>query len=332
MVNSSLNRGLVINEPGPSAEETVIKPPVNFLFFGDTMIDRSAGIQIKKNGFDYLLAKLAGEGKWFFQGWDFVGSNLEGAVTDNGAHYPPNMGYDFAFDPALVGKFKDYNFNFFALANNHLTDQGIKGVEETRKNLDLLGISYAGCPDAMVDSCSSLIKEVGDLKVGLAAFSMVYHNFDLAKAEAVIQDLKQKSDLVIVNIHWGNEYQHQFNKYQEAIGHALIDAGADVIIGHHPHVVQGLEIYQGKPIFYSLGNFVFDQYFSPDTQESLAVGLNVTPDKFIFSLFPLQAQKSQVELKSEESQIKFFERFIGWSSVDQEIFEDLRGGIFELER
>ncbi|MFA6534448.1 MAG: CapA family protein, partial [Patescibacteria group bacterium] len=250
-----------------------VRPPQGvFLFFGDVMIDRNVGKKIKENGFDYLLTKLAGEDKQFFQGADLVGANLEGAVTDGGAHYSPAVPYDFAFAPALVVRFQDYGFNFFSIANNHLTDQGSAGVEETEKNLADLGFNFVGCPDAVAGGpCSSRIISVGDLTVGAVGLSMVYHNFDLPAAEALVKDLKSQTDLVIVNLHWGNEYEHQFNRYQQAVGRALIDAGADIIIGHHPHVVQGVEVYRGRPIFYSLGNFIFDQYFSPDTQTGLAV-------------------------------------------------------------
>ncbi len=304
---------------------------LNFLFFGDLMLDRHVGEQISKNGLDYIFAELTGEENRFFKGIDLVSANLEGAVTDNGAHYAPNMAYDFAFSPELINQLKQYNFNFFNLANNHFTDQGSRGVDETSQNLDQLGFNYSGCPDGEIGECSSTIVEIGSQKIGMAGFSIVYSRFDLISAQKIISQLTSQTDLIIVNIHWGAEYEHQFNSTQQSIAHSLIDAGVDIIIGHHPHVAQGVEIYQNKPIFYSLGNFVFDQYFSSDTQEGLAVGVNLTDDKRHFFLFPMQSHLSQVELMTGKTKQDFLRRFIEWSMLDQKYKEQIRAGRLALD-
>lgn len=267
------------------ASQDIENEKFKMLFFGDLMLDRHVGEKIKAaaspaEGLDKLLGKLASSSpSGFFSGYDLVACNLEGAVTDKGAHYAPNNAYDFAFAPELINGLKKYNFNFFNMANNHFSDQGESGIMETRKNLDKLEFDYAGCQDGKNGACISRIIEIGGQKIGLAGFSMVYSKFNQKEAENIVSDLASSTDLVVVNIHWGVEYQHQFNKTQQEIAHKLVDAGADMIIGHHPHVVQGMEIYQGKPIFYSLGNFVFDQYFSPDTQEGLAIGINIASRK-----------------------------------------------------
>lgn len=297
---------------------------MRMLFFGDLMLDRNVGAQIKKNSLDFLFEKLAESN--LFDDFDLIAANLEGAVTDNGAHYAPVNAYDFAFHPDLIAGLKKYNFTFFTLANNHFTDQGQKGVEETRKNLENLGLDFTGCPDRQVGDCSIKIIDVKGKKIGMAGFSQVYGLIDNQKAKEVITKLKADSDLVIANVHWGEEYAHNFNKYQEKLGHDLIDAGADIIIGHHPHVAQGMEIYQGKPIFYSLGNFVFDQYFSADTQEELAVEINFLGDKKEFVLHPMQSVKSQPRLMEGEQKNKFLEKFLGWSEVSKGIGEGIKEG------
>ena len=140
--------------------------------------------------------------------------------------------------------------------------------------------------------------------------------------------MAETTDLVIVNVHWGTEYEHQFNKIQQETAHNLIDAGADIIIGHHPHVVQGIEIYQGKPIFYSLGNFIFDQYFSSDTRAGLAVGINITDGKSEFYLFPLKSKLSQVELTEGAEKEKFFSDLINWSNLEENYKEQIKQGKF----
>ncbi len=218
------------------------------------------------------------------------------------------------------------------IANNHNFDQGRNGFEETKKQLQSMDFIFSGCPDGEVGECSDTIIKVGDIKIGMMGFSMVYQTFDLIKVEDRVKNLKAATDVVIVNIHWGREYEHDYTKTQKNIAHALVDAGADAIIGHHPHVVQGMETYHGKPIFYSLGNFIFDQYFSEDTQEGLAVGINffvplnhggtesTKKDKknidYQISLFPFISQKSQVELMRDERKKLFFDKFFQWSSPE----------------
>ncbi len=283
------------------------------LFLGDLMLDRHVGEKIKKYGSDYSFKKLDIN---FLKNFELVSSNLEGAVTDDGAHYSPVYTYDFAFSPEKMDNLKKYGFSFFNLANNHISDQGERGVEETRKNLDHLDFSFSGCPDGQVGGCSGTVVRAGDYKVGMIGLSMVYKDFSLKKAIKEIKKFKDSTDLVIVNIHWGTEYRHQFSKHQQEVAHQLVEAGADAIIGHHPHVVEGMEIYQGKPIFYSLGNFIFDQYFSEDTQEGLAIGIVFQDKKPEIYFYPLKSKNSQPELMAGSNKINFLKKFLSWSEVD----------------
>ena len=294
-----------ISEPNQSGE-------IRALFFGDLMLDRHVGEKIEINGIDWIFEKLA-EAK-FFSNYDLVSANLEGAVTDGGDHYPPDNVYDFAFDPEKISALKKYNFTFFNLANNHFSDQGDRGIIETRANLERLGFDYSGCFDGKVSAdCSATIIELNGKKIGIAGFSSVYSLIDIEAAQKIISDLKKETDWVIVNLHSGVEYEHNTDSVQIKIAHSLIDAGADAIIGHHPHVVQGMEAYNGKPIFYSLGNFVFDQYFSPDTQEELAVSLILKDNGEIeYELFPLISSGSQVDLMSGEEKDAFLKKFKNW--------------------
>lgn len=302
---------------------------MRMLFFGDLMLDRNVGAQIKKDSLHYIFEELEKSG--LFNGFDLISANLEGAVTDNGEHYAPANAYDFAFNPSLISELKRYNFDFFTLANNHFMDQGERGVKETRENLESLEFDFTGCPDRQVGDCSTKIIEVNGKKIGMAGFSLVYGLLDNEKVKEKIAELKIGSDLVIVNAHWGEEYTHYSNKNQEKLGHDLIDAGADIVIGHHPHVVQEMEIYKDKPIFYSLGNFVFDQYFSADTQEELAIEINFLGDKKEFIFHPMQSVKSQPRLLEEEDKNKFLEKYVSWSMVSKEIGEEIRNGKIILE-
>jgi AmmeMemoRadiSam system protein B len=301
---------------------------LNFLFMGDMMLDRNVKKIIDEKGLDYIFEKLKGEENRFFRGIDMVSANLEGTVADGGKHYAPLMSYDFSFDPNLINELHQYNFNFFNLANNHLADQGEKGIQETRKNLDKLNFNYSGCMDRKVDECSSKVIELNGYQIGMAGFSMVYGKFNQIEANKIIQDLKNDTDLVIVNVHWGVEYTHYHNNLQQETAYSFIDNGADMIIGHHPHVVQGMEIYKGKPIFYSLGNFIFDQYFSDDTQEGLGVGISTiftVEDELEYEiyLYPLKSINGQNILMGQKNSNKFLQKFIQWSDVNESYQEQI---------
>jgi poly-gamma-glutamate synthesis protein (capsule biosynthesis protein) len=302
------------------------KKNISMMFFGDLMIDRHVKEKIDERGLDYLFEKLKGDEDRFFRGLDLVGANLEGAVTDEGEHYLPTMAYDFAFHPSRIKALQKYNFNFFNLANNHFSDQGEHGIIETRKHLDDLGFFYVGCQDKQVDDCSTKVIDLAGIKIGMVGFSIVYGLFDVDLATSSIAKLVSTSDLVIVNIHWGVEYEHQFNQTQENIAHALIDAGADIIIGHHPHVVQGIEVYKNRPIIYSLGNFIFDQYFSQDTQEELGVGINYNKQELNLYLFPMQSENIQTRLMLTKNKQRFLDDLIQWSDLDQEFEEQIKEG------
>ena len=302
---------------------------VNLLFFGDMMLDRSVGTKIAQNSLASLLDPLAGEEKRFFSGSDLIAVNLEGAVTNNGEHYSPVNSNDFAFSPKIVSELKNYNFNFFNIANNHNTDQGNKGLTETAKNLNELGIDFSGCADAEANAvCSNKIIELKGNKIAMVGLSMVYHDFNLSQAQKIIAEQKTQNDLVIVNVHWGSEYTHQHNLTQEKVAHALIDSGADLIIGHHPHVIQGLEVYKDKLIFYSLGNFIFDQYFSADTQQGLSLGVSIdakTKQANIY-LYPLQSQASTPNLLKSVAKQQVLDNLIKWSKLPQEVVNMVKEG------
>lgn len=290
---------------------------LNLLFFGDLMLDRHVGEKINIHGFDYLFEKL--ETEKFTEDYDFVMANLEGAITNNGLHYKPDNLYDFAFKPEIISTLKKYNFNIFTLSNNHLSDQGEKGITETYQNLSELGFNYFGCKDGNLSSlknittvykaeenekqkilnnedCSAIIIETKNKKIAFFAFSIVYQDIEEIKILNQIEALKKQSDFLIISPHWGVEYQEKANKKQENLARKMIDSGADLIIGHHPHVIQNYEIYKEKPIFYSLGNFIFDQYFSKETQEGLAVSIIINKNN--------QIQKTVYKIKTQGSKIE----------------------------
>lgn len=309
-------------EPARLPEAPIVSE-INLLFFGDLMLDRNVAARLENKHLDLLLKDLAASVD--FLKFDLVGANLEGAVTLGGEHYAPHNLYDFAFLPERVAELKDYNFSYFSLANNHFSDQGVAGVKATRDNLQAAGFYFSGDTDAQVSEHSWQLVTIKDQKFALVSLSMVYNNFDEVAVKELLAKIKPQVDYLIVNIHWGVEYEHNYRASQERLGKMLIDEGTDIVIGHHPHVVQGMEVYRGRPIFYSLGNFIFDQYFSSDTQEGLALSIKIKDAEIEIELLPLESVRSAARLMTEDKKRVFLENFASWSKVDPSLEEQIKG-------
>jgi poly-gamma-glutamate synthesis protein (capsule biosynthesis protein) len=172
--------------------------------------------------------------------------------------------------------------------------------------------------------------EKNNRKIGLLGASMVYGALDENRLLDEVKKLADSTDLVVAQMHWGIEYQHEPAKNQIALAHKLIEAGAGIVIGHHPHVVGGIEIYKNKPIFYSLGNFVFDQYFSLDTQEELGVKITAAGENFQIDLLPIKSEAGFLRLMNDQEKNKFLAKLAGWSSGDEEFKKEIRAGKIEV--
>lgn len=302
---------------------------VDLLFVGDLMLDRYVKEKMGKAGPSYSLAGLAKEG--FFSGHDIVSANLEGAVTDLGEHYPPTNKYDFAFDPYDVAALNEYYFNYFSIANNHIADQGKRGMEETAKNLSQLGYLFSGCTEGQVSSCSATSTIVNGRRIALLSFAAVYRSLPEASLVAAISRADEESDLVVVNVHWGVEYEHQALGRQRDLAAKMAEAGADLIIGHHPHVVQGLEMIGDTPVAYSLGNFIFDQTDKVDTQEELAVAASLIGDRLELKLIPLVSEKMKIRTMDASEREAFLKRLAGWSFGDEGFKKGIEDGSLTVD-
>ena len=300
-----------------SKEKEIKNEKIKMLFFGDLMLDRDVKIKIEQKGVEYILDKL--DKNNFFDGYDVVSANFEGTVTDDGKYYWPEKKFDFVFLPKDVSEFQEYNFNFFNLANNHSYDQGKEGVSQTKENLKNMNYQFSGCMAGFKEECSSIILDIKGKRVAMVGFSL-FSGFDLKKAKNIILKLKKEADLVVVNIHWGEEYKTQFSQKQQKIARGFIDSGADVVIGHHPHVVEGVEKYKGKYIFYSLGNFIFDQYFSDEVKTGLAIAVNFQKDDMSFELYPIFSNFIQPSLLKDKKKSEFLKK-LSERSLGDNIFK-----------
>ncbi len=207
-----------------------------------------------------------------------------------------------------------------ATANNHIYDYGSQGLTDTIQNLDSRGISHVGSGQNKQEATqpvtiekngynvtifnymdSSNFQEYGNEVMPAAGDSNPgYSAWDDVESPQQIQQAKNNSDFVIVYMHYGNEYSRSPNEAQEDISHQAIDAGADTVLGAHPHVTQGIEMYNGKPIFYSLGNFIFDQS-NPATHRAYFVNFQLTGDNVTANVYPIDLINYLPHYMSESS-------------------------------
>lgn len=262
----------------PEAEK-LSEEKISLLSFGDVMLDREARRKIAGGGNPF--SEIRGTDGNFFRGMDFISVNLEGPITDN--LNCPKGELDFSFDSATTIKFlKENNINLANIGNNHATNCGQNGIRDTAKYLSEANIGYFGNADSRF-----VVKQVGSAKIAFMGINALAESGQMLEFYDLVKKIKLENDYAVINIHWGNEYDKQPSVFQKDAARKLIDSGADMIIGHHPHVIQPVEIYKNKPIFYSLGNFVFDQIL-PETKKGLGVGAIFGKEKISLSLFPFE--------------------------------------------
>ena len=307
-------------------EETFNEKVKTVLLVGDIMLDREVENLINQNSIYYPFQKIS----HFLRGIDIVFGNLEGLVVENPPEFPDDS-LKFAFNPEVIKGASWSHFNLFSLSNNHTPDMGKEGLEETEKWLKKYEINFVGNP--LSGSSDNLNSSFSSDNITFLAFNQIFPFMD--KGEEIIKAIKTVKSLnpdnfLIVSLHWGEEYKLINSPIQQSLARRIIEAGADLIIGHHPHVVQNIEKYQGKLILYSLGNFIFDQYFSPETQEGLAVGLEIYPDRLACRLFPLQINLSQPVLMERDKAREFLIQLANRS--DNRLEDEIKSGIIKIER
>lgn len=280
-----------ISYESPIVSENLIPEPkeIKLIFFGDIMLDRGARSSVEKNfSGDYSL--LFGPTKDLIQNADIAFLNLEGPISDGGRKV--GSIYSFRFNPIVATVLKDIGFDIVSFANNHVGDYSTTAFNDTLTHLKNAQILQTGAGANYEDAKTPRELIIENTKFCFLGFSDVGPDWIKAKEDSggillasdpdfenIIKSGKLGCDILVASFHWGDEYKY-FNVRQEKLAKSAIDAGADIIIGHHPHVIQDIEIYNGKIIIYSLGNFIFDQYFSPETLEGVNLSL-IVKDKII---------------------------------------------------
>jgi poly-gamma-glutamate synthesis protein (capsule biosynthesis protein) len=240
---------------------------------GDLQMGGSALPVIRTKGWDYPFDST----RHIIQSAGLALANLEAPFTNAGI--PFDKTFTFRVPTRFARGIAESGFDVLTLANNHILDFGPEGLRSTMNILDSLGIAYCGAGQNIEEAERGVILERGKWRIGFLAYSMTYPTEFWATRsewgtayprhlEKNVRTMKKKADLVVVSFHWGGELKSHPKPYQRRHAHLAIDSGADLVIGHHPHVLQGLEIYRDRLIAYSLGNYVFGSY-SQNARDSI---------------------------------------------------------------
>lgn len=279
---------------------------VTFLAVGDIMLSRNVAAKINQTkNIDLPFTNMAD----ILKSTNFNFGNLESPVAAPGTK-PIVGGNSLIFGAATsnLQALKDFNFGVINLTNNHAFDQGLSGLDYTRAALDNLSILHEGTGDNLDQAWQPAVMAANGIKIcfigasfsslndgGKATNDYVARIGDETSLQSSITQSKSLCDYTVVTMHAGVEYTRAPNQAQTTFARAAIEDGADMVIGAHPHWIQSIEKYNDKYIFYSLGNFVFDQEWSRDTKEGLTLKITLTKNPDV-----LQGQKSQTQLQSVE--------------------------------
>ena len=260
---------------------------VTLVAVGDMMLSRTVAKRMRQYGADYPFASTSA----FIRDADIAFGNLETSITPGTEVQPFEMSFRADIESAVA--LKDAGFDVLSLANNHTPNFGREGLADTLRYLDEQGIAHAGAGMDSAEAGKPAFITVHGIRFAFLAYNdhdVVPTSYEarLDHAGTALMDIEamtnavhaaqQYADIIIVSMHAGNEYEPTPNDSQIAFAHAAIDAGAEMVIGHHPHVVQTAEVYRGKYIFYSLGNFIFDQMWSQETREGLVLKATFTKE------------------------------------------------------
>ncbi|MFZ0389415.1 MAG: CapA family protein [Calditrichia bacterium] len=281
--------------------------PLTIVAGGDVMLGSWVEDVVRREGMDYPFRAVDS----LLQDADLVIANLEApfGVEDSAAY---EKSYTFQVNPDLVAVLKAGRINAVSLANNHILDFGFPALQYTMNLLNEHQIRFAGAGLDLQGARQPAIIESNGSRIAFAAYSLTFPEEFWATDSTPgtcfphhtflyddIRRFKKENDVVIISFHWGSEKMDVPKKYQKQLARSAVRAGADLILGHHPHVVQGLEIYQGKLIAYSLGNYVFGSY-SESASESMLLKIFLgTRGISRCKIYPISVYNKEVEFQPQ---------------------------------
>lgn len=289
---------------------------------GDIMLGGTAAPELAQYGYDYPFERVAE----LLRRADLAFGNLEGPLTARGVAHAKQ--YVFRSPPERVAPaLARAGFDVVALANNHSMDYGIEGLRDTIEALARNGIRYAGAGEHLAAARRPAVIDVNGARVAVLAYSLTFPEEFWAgevrpgsafgherHVRTDVAAARRQADIVLVSFHWGQEGSTELRDYQRQLGRAAIEAGAAAVIGHHPHVLQGIERYRDGVILYSLGNFVFGSYSANATRSAVAVLTFAEGRVHELRLYPINVKNTEV----------VFQPYVLTRPAADEVAEELR--------
>jgi gamma-polyglutamate biosynthesis protein CapA len=324
LASSTFNWPLIVQDFGEfevstedeETEEVVkVMESKSVYFLGDLMLSRDVERTIKRMGYVYPFANIK------FSNDSYVVANFESAIPVTHAMTPNNT-FKFSTDPALLSILKAAGVTHLSLANNHSFDFGLAGYNNAISKIWDNDMVPFGHPSKIA---STSLVYIDDMAV--VAIHTLYGRPGITEVETVVREAKSRAKLVVAYIHWGEEYVKIPPTSIKSYAEDISELGFNLIIGHHPHVVQSIEYIGDTLVFYSLGNFIFDQYFSRDVQEGLAIRLNTTDEGYGIELLPVTSvdTRAQPRYMEGESKSDFLNNLADIS--DTALSEQIRAGL-----
>lgn len=282
---AAFQTNLIVNRIAARAAELTQPKTTTLLFVGDVMLARGVEFYTEREaGGDYHFPFARASST--LRAADLTVGNVEHPVSARGKNQGSQ--YSLRAKPEVLAGLAEAGFDVVSLANNHIWDWGTDALSDTLSLLDGARIGHVGAGINEAEANQPLFIEKEENSFAFLSWTNLYpegleakgsspgvSRFREDEAVAQVRELSRAHDIVTVLFHWGDEYKTSANDLQKRIARALVDAGADLVVGHHPHVVQEVERYKGGWIAYSLGNFVFDQGFSEETMRGLALRVTV---------------------------------------------------------
>jgi len=291
--------------------------PISLTFAGDAMMaGKVAGI-VEQKGLDYPFTDAAP----IFQDSDLTLLNLETPLSKRGS--AKDKEYTYRSDPGMAEALKKAGVDIVTVANNHALDYGTDAFLDTFHYLNQAGVSYVGGGKNREEAYAPVTVEVKGKNISVLGFSRVlaeanWHAgketpgmasaYDPELVYQAVEPITEKSDYTIVLLHWGKELAEQPLPYQVELAHGLIDRGVDLVIGSHPHVLQGLEWYKDKLVAYSLGNFIFTTSRVAEGRQSGILKVTIHEDELTPEFIPMFIEGGAVHLATGNQKEEIMQR------------------------
>ncbi|MBI2473171.1 AmmeMemoRadiSam system protein B [Candidatus Uhrbacteria bacterium] len=273
---------------------------------GDVMLSRTVATWLSQT----TAQDACSEAKKNLDGSDIVFANLESVLSTSSVEIEKLI--RFKADPKRVDVLHTLGITHVSVSNNHINDYGEAAWNESKDYLVTAGIEPIG---GYRNDGQPVVTQIGKETIIFLAFETWNYSLDPSQVVTRVKEAAAQGTFVVVSFHWGIEYDHHQNSSQTLLAHEAIDAGADLILGHHPHVLQGIERYKDGLILYSLGNFIFDQ-FGEDENETLVARLSIVGNTRSLNLIPMRIEKGFPRLATEKETQTTLQRIASWSSPE----------------